>query len=115
MVYKLSCCVFNSISVEQTVRHLVTRIAEYKKEDSLVGFHVRQCGEEATTVQLNWEIRDHSNNAIKLLTLEALHIRKLRPGINTRGISSGAGSQHFDFSSKTFWHKISNMSIEKKN
>ena len=91
MVYKLSC-VFNSTYVDQTVRHLVTRIEEHKKEDSPVGFHIRQCGEEATTAQLNFEIRDHSNNAINLLTLEALHIRKLRSGINRRGMSSGAGS-----------------------
>ena len=33
---------------------------------------------------MNCDKLDHSNNAIKLLTVEALHIRKLRPGINTR-------------------------------
>ena len=33
---------------------------------------------------VNWEIGDHAKNAMKLLTWEALHIRKLRPGLNTR-------------------------------
>ena len=32
---------------------------------------------------MSLEIIDLSNNARKLLTLEGLHIRKLRPGINT--------------------------------
>ena len=60
------------------MRHLATRIAEHKKED------IRQCGEEATTPQLNWEIIDDSNNAMNLLTSEPLHDGKMRPGINTR-------------------------------
>ena len=83
VVYKLSCCGYNSTSVGQIVRQFAT-IEEHKKEDSPVGIHIRQCEEEATTAQLNWEIIDHSNNAMKLVTLEALHIKKLRPGINTR-------------------------------
>ena len=52
--------------------------------DRLVGIHIRHFGEEATAAYLYWEIRDQSNNALKLLTLEALHIRKLRPAIITR-------------------------------
>ena len=84
VVHKLSWCGCNSTYAGQTVEHLATRIAEHKKEDSPVGIHIRQCGEKATTAQLSWEIIDHSNNARKLLTLKALHIRKLRPGINTQ-------------------------------
>ena len=80
VVYKLSCCRCNS----PYVRHLATRIEEHKKKDSPVGIRIRQCGEEATTAQLNWEVIDHLNNAMKLLTLEALHTTKLRPEINTR-------------------------------
>ena len=63
---------------------MATRIEEHKKGDSPVGIHIRQHKEEATTEQLNSEIIDQSNNAMKLLTLEALHIRKLRPGIKPR-------------------------------
>ena len=84
VVYKLSCCGCKSTSVGQIVRHLATRVEEHKKEDSLVGIHICQRREEATTAQLNREIIDHSNNSMELLTMEALHIRKLRPGINTR-------------------------------
>ena len=54
------------------------------KKDSPAGIHKRQCGEEVATAQLNWEIIDRSNHARKLLTLETLHIMKLRPGINTQ-------------------------------
>ena len=31
-----------------------------------------------------WKIIDQASSSIKLLTLEALHIMKERPGINTR-------------------------------
>ena len=81
--------------------HLTSRIEEHKKEDSPVGIHIRQRGEKATTAQLNCEIKDHSNHAMKLLTLEALCIRKLRPGINTRG-EFRSRELTLTFSSKTF-------------
>ena len=35
-------------------------------------------------MELKWEIIDQASSSIKLLTLEALHIRKKRPAINTR-------------------------------
>ena len=79
----LTCCEPNYTSVGQTIRHLATKIEEHKKEDLPAGTRIRQCGEEATTAQLSWEIIGQLNNAMKLLTLEALHIRKLRRGINT--------------------------------
>ena len=84
VVYKLSCCGCNSSYARQTVQHLATKVEEHKKEDSSVGIHKRQYGEEATTRVLSWEIIDKSKTALKHLTLEALHITKLRPGINTR-------------------------------
>ena len=64
--------------VGQTVRHLTTRIEEHKKADSPVGQL------EGNSTDLSWEIIDRSNNQTKLLTLEAIDIRKEKPGLNTR-------------------------------
>ena len=84
MVYKLSFSGCNSTYVGQTVRHLTTRIEEHKKADSPVGIHLQQCQLEGNSADLSWEIIDRSNNQTKLLTLEAIHIRKEKPGLNTR-------------------------------
>ena len=84
MVYKLSFSGCNSTYVGQTVRHLITRIEEHKKADSPVGIHLQQCELEGNSADLSWEIIDRSNNQTKLLTLEAIHIRKEKPGLNTR-------------------------------
>ena len=84
VVYKLSCNGCTSTYVGQTVRHLTTRIEEHKKADSPLGLHLQQCQLEGNSADLSWEIIDRSNNQTKLLTLEAIHIRKEKPGLNTR-------------------------------
>ena len=84
MVYRFECCGCKSIYVGQTVRHLTTRIEEHRKEDTPVGQHIRQCGSEHGKADFNWIIIDQASSSFKLLTLEALHIRKERPAINTR-------------------------------
>ena len=86
VVYKLSCSGCTSTYVGQTVRHLTTRIEEHKKADSPVGLRLQQCQLEGSSADLSWEIIDRSNNHTKLqlLTLEAIHFRKEKPGLNTR-------------------------------
>ena len=84
VVYKLTCSGCNSTYVGQTVRHLTTRIEEHHKEDSPVGQHLRECDRDGKSAELRSEIIDQSSNIQKLLTLEALHIWKERPRINTR-------------------------------
>ena len=84
LVYKLSCSGCTSTYVGQTVRHLTTRIEEFKKADSPVGLHLQQCQLEGNSADLSWEIIDRSNNQPKLLILEAIHTRKEKPGLNTR-------------------------------
>ena len=79
VVYRLECCRCKSSYFGQTVRHLTTRIEEHRKEDTPVGQHIRQCGSE-----IKWKIIDQASSSIKVLILEALHIRKERPVINTR-------------------------------
>ena len=66
------------------VRHLNTRIEEHRKEVTPIGQHIRQCGSDSGKLEFNWKIIDHASSCIKTLTLEALHIRKERPAINTR-------------------------------
>ena len=84
VVYRIECCGCKSIYVGQTVRHLTTSIEEHRKEDIPVGQHLRQCGSESGGSEFNWKIIDQASSSIKLLTLEALHIKKERPAINTR-------------------------------
>ena len=84
VVYKLSCSGCTFTYGGQTVRHLATRIEEHKKADSPVGLHLQQCQFEGKSADLSCEIIDRSNNQRKMLTLEAIHIRKEKPGLNTR-------------------------------
>ena len=84
VVYKLLCSGCTSTYVGQTVQHLTTRIEEHKKADSPVGPHVQQCQLEGNSADLSWEIIDTSINQTKLLTLELIHVRKEKPGLNTR-------------------------------
>ena len=64
--------------------HLCRTIEEHKIADSPVGLHLQQCQLEGNSADLSSEIIDRSNNQTKLLTLEAIHIRKEKPGLNTR-------------------------------
>ena len=43
-----------------------------------------QCSSESGKSEFKWKIVDQASSSIKLITLEALHIRKRRPAINTR-------------------------------
>ena len=84
VVYRLKLGGCKSIHVGQMVRNLTTRIDEHRKKDTPVGLHIRQCGSESGKSEFNWKIIDQASSSIKLLTLEALHIWKERPAINTR-------------------------------
>ena len=84
VVYRLECCGCKPIYIGQTVQNLTIRIEEHRKEDTPVGQPVRQCGSESGKSEFKWKIIDQASSSIKLLTLEALHIRKERLAINTR-------------------------------
>ena len=84
-MYKLTCSGCNSTYVNQTLRHLATRVGEHRKEDSPVGKHLFEFIQEVGgTAELKSEIIDQTANTQKLLTLEVLHIWRERPRINTR-------------------------------
>ena len=85
MVYKLTCSGCNSTCVCQTVRHLATRFDDHRKGDSPVGQHLLECNMEVGgTAELKSKIIDQTAITQKLLTLEALNIRRERPRINMR-------------------------------
>ena len=86
MAYKRTCSECISTYVGQTVRHLATRVDEHRKEDSPVEQHLLECNKEVGggTNELKSEIIDQTANTHKLLTLEALHVCRERPRINTR-------------------------------
>ena len=91
VVYKLSCSGCTSTYVGQTVRNLTSRNEEHKKTDSPVGLHLQQCSLQGNSADLSGKFIDRSNNRTKLLTIEAIQIRKEKTGLNTRD-ELGAGS-----------------------
>ena len=81
VVYKLICSECQSCYVGQTNRHLQTRLQEHMSASAHVGAHLREYG---ANMGMNVKVIDRSFDENKLLTLEALHIAKLKPALNTR-------------------------------
>ena len=82
VVYELTCNGCKSIYVGQTCRHITTRVAEHAKAHSLMGVHAIEGNGDKIAFQ--WKILDQRSNQSKLMTLEALYIRTLKPAINMR-------------------------------
>ena len=81
-VYKVTCNGCSSIYVGQTSRHVTTRISEHQKKGSPVGQHLVECF--GTTHNVKWETLDACRGVEKLMTIEAIYIKKLKPQLNTR-------------------------------
>ena len=61
VAYKLTCSGCNSTYVGQTVRHLATRIDEYRKRVSPIGQHLLECNKEVGgSAELKSEIIDQT-------------------------------------------------------
>ena len=83
VVYQLSCTRCSACYVGQTGRHMQTRLKEHLQRAGPVKDHLNQCN--ATLTDENVEIlKSTSRGEGFLLTLEALHIRELKPSINTK-------------------------------
>ena len=82
VVYKVTCNGCNSIYFGQTSRHVITRISEHQQKDSPVGQHLVECC--GTTQSVKWEILDACCGVEKLMMIEAIYIKKLKPQLNTR-------------------------------
>ena len=82
VVYKVTCKGCSSIYVDQTSRDVTTRISEHQKKDSPVGQHLVECC--GTTHNVKWEILDARPGVEKLMTIEAIYIKRVKPQLNTR-------------------------------
>ena len=82
MVFELTCNGYKSIYVGQTCRHITTKVAEHAKSDSPMGTNAIECNGDKTAFQ--WKTLDQCTNQSKLMTLEALYIKTLKPATNTR-------------------------------
>ena len=58
------------------------KVAEHAKVDSPMGIHAFGCNGDKIVFQ--WKLLDHFGKQSKLLILEALYIRTLKPAINMR-------------------------------
>ena len=83
VVYKITCKGCSSIYVGQTSRDVTTRISEHQKKDSPVGQHLVECC--GTTHNVKWEILDACRGVEKLMKIEAIYIKRVKPQLNTRG------------------------------
>jgi hypothetical protein len=83
IVYKLACPRCSACYVGQTSRHMHTRFREHTTNQGPMRQHLHQC--EATLTTKDVEIlASTSRGEGYLMTLEALWIRELEPGINTK-------------------------------
>ena len=81
VVYQISCSSCSACYVGQTIRHLKTRIGEHINNAGPVKVHLASCN---ATLSEDIKVLTSSPNTIKLMTLEALFIREIRPVINTK-------------------------------
>ena len=83
VVYKLTCPSCAACYVGETTRHLQTRVKEHIQKKGPMKTHLGLCS--TTLVDDNIEILQASARGESyLLTLEALHIKEVKPTINTK-------------------------------
>ena len=83
LVYRITCPCCSACYVGVTSRHLQSRFKEHIQRSGPMKSHQLQCGKEITDENVDI-LQTSSRGENYLLTLEALHIRELRPQINTK-------------------------------
>ena len=83
LVYKITCSRCQSCYVGQTTRHLLTRFKEHKRSGTPVESHFKACNSSLTMDDVKI-IAMSSKCNFKLMTLEALFIKDIKPSINTK-------------------------------
>ena len=96
VVYSFNCSGCDTLYVSQTSRHLTTRLDEHARRGTPVECHLEYCGAPKACIRATAKILDYSPVYDTLLTLEALHISKLQPAMNTRD----------EFRSKELVHRL---------
>ena len=80
VVYKITCPQCQLCYVGQTARHLVTRYNEHVSPWGLLRKHFDECNVDPS---LDVSVLGKASNE-KLLTLETLFIKEIKPQLNTR-------------------------------
>ena len=81
VLYQLTCTGCKACYVGQTSRHFKTRLQEHRRAGSPVGAHLRECGDDNFSPDLQCKILDRSIDTQKLLTLEAPYISRKAPAL----------------------------------
>ena len=82
VVYQLECPSCKAGYVGETLRHLTHRFREHRINEGPLRRHLKNCN---TDLQIdNVKILATASNQEKLMTLEALFIRDLKPSLNTK-------------------------------
>ena len=85
VIYKIDCPRCHACYVGKTCRHLQTRFGEHKtKKSQPVYKHFRECGVGKACVDNIEVLTTVIKGGVLLSTMEALFIREISPGINTR-------------------------------
>ena len=83
LVCRLTCLRCSACYVRETRRHLRFRVREHIQRAVPMKYHLSPCS--TTITEENVDIlKTSSRGEYNLSTLEALHIRELRPQINTK-------------------------------
>ena len=87
VIYKINCSRCQTCYVGKTSRHLTTRFSEHRtKKKEPVFKHMKTCGLHAPKLtELDVEVLSSvTKGAFQLSIMEALYIREICPGMNTR-------------------------------
>ena len=82
VVYRICCPRCSACYVGQTSRHMITRLNEHRSTAS-VGKHFDECGIELSMDDVNF-LCSMSRSTNYLMTLEALHIKDVKPTLNKK-------------------------------
>ena len=81
VVYKICCSRCDACYVGQTTRHLITRFKEHLQKGPIKS-HIKNCNK--ITIDDVEIITRTNRNSFFLMTLEALHIKDIKPDLNTK-------------------------------
>ena len=84
VVYQITCPGCAAQYIGQTVRHLVTRCKEHGAVSAPVGIHFRNCGQKTSDLVQFTKILEQNTSQALLLKLEAIHIARHKPSLNSR-------------------------------
>ena len=84
VVYKLECSGCHASYVGLTSRHLITRVLEHFHPDGVMTKHEKECKVKLDPKQCSKILNETHRDIVYLSILEALHIREIKPKLNTK-------------------------------